>query len=40
MLYVVTYIETKKFSNSSQIRIFITEIHVKINTNLIRFFMQ
>ena len=32
------YTETKKFSNTSQIRIFITEIHVEINTNLIIFF--
>ena len=32
------YTETKKFSNSSRIRIFIIEIHVEISTNLIRFF--
>ena len=34
------YTETKKFSNSSQIRIFITDIHVEINTNLIRCFCR
>ena len=27
------YTETKKFSNTSQIRILISEIHVEINTN-------
>ena len=27
------YTETNKFSNTSQIRIFITDIHVEINTN-------
>ena len=32
------YNETKKFSNTSQIRIFLTKIHVEINTNFIRFF--
>ena len=32
------YTETNTYSNTSQICIFITEIHVKINTNLIRFF--
>ena len=32
------YTETKKFSNTSHLRIFITETQVKINTNLIRFF--
>ena len=31
-------LKQNKFSNTSQIRIFITEIHVKIYTNLIRFF--
>ena len=35
-----TYTETKKFSNTSQIRIFITDSHVEINTNLIRYFLQ
>ena len=29
-LCAVTYTETKKFSNTLQIRIFITEIHVEI----------
>ena len=32
------YTETEKFSNTSQIRIFISEIQVEIKTNLIRFF--
>ena len=32
------YTETKKFSNTSQIRIFITEIDVEINTNFLTFF--
>ena len=32
------YTETKKFSNTSHLRIIISEIHVDINTNLIRFF--
>ena len=31
-------LKQKKFSNTSQIRIFITEIHVEINKNWIRFF--
>ena len=35
---IIAYTETKKFSNSLQIRIFITEIHVEITTNLIWFF--
>ena len=34
------YTETKKFSNTSQIRIFITELHAEINTNLIIFLLQ
>ena len=33
-----TYTETKKFSNTSHIRIFITDIHVEINKNLNRFY--
>ena len=32
--YFCLYTETKKFSNTLQIRIFITEIHVEINTKL------
>ena len=34
----ILYTGTKKFSNISRILIFITEIHVKIYTKLIRFF--
>ena len=34
----MVYTETKKFSITSQIHIYITDIHVEINTNLIRFF--
>ena len=35
---MLIYTETKKFSNTSQIGIFITDIRVEFNTNLLRFF--
>ena len=35
---VIIYTQTKKFSNTSQMRISITEIHLEINTNLHGFF--